>query len=116
MTAPLDRTRLAKLLGMLSSQHDGEVVTAARHADAVVRRAGLTWRDVLSEMRPPRVEDVAFGVAGEIAFCLRHRHHLTEWEAHFVASMRESAFFATTRQRNVLAGIVDKLRARAEAA
>ncbi len=98
MTAPLDRTRLAKLLGMLSSQHDGEVVTAARHADAVVRRAGLTWRDVLSEMRPPRVEDVAFG------------------EAHFVASMRESAFFATTRQRNVLAGIVDKLRARAEAA
>ena len=48
MIALLDRERLAKLLGMLGSEHDGEVVTAARRADALVRTAGLTWHDVVA--------------------------------------------------------------------
>jgi len=36
----LDRDRLAKLLGMLRADHDGEVVNAARAADRLVRRSG----------------------------------------------------------------------------
>jgi len=36
----LDRDRLAKLLGMLGADHDGEVVNAARAADRLVRRSG----------------------------------------------------------------------------
>jgi hypothetical protein len=42
-----DRIRLARLLGMLGSDHDGEVANAGRLADRLVRGAGLTWLDVV---------------------------------------------------------------------
>jgi hypothetical protein len=38
---------LSKLLGMLGSDHDGEVLTAARKAEAERRRLGKTWGDLL---------------------------------------------------------------------
>jgi hypothetical protein len=44
----LDRGRLSKLLGMLGSDHDGEVVSAARMANQRARRAGLTWTEILA--------------------------------------------------------------------
>ena len=50
MTALLDpqaADRLAKLLGMLGSYHDGEALTAARKADQCIRQLGLTWGDVI---------------------------------------------------------------------
>jgi hypothetical protein len=68
----LDRGRLTKILGMLGSSHDGEVVAAGRMADALVRSAGLTWPEILSERqeigtdwRPPAT------TAEAIALCLR---------------------------------------------
>ena len=63
---PLDRTRLEKLLGLLGSPHDGEALAAARKADALVRAARLTWREVLAgpatlppgaTESPPRTDD-----------------------------------------------------------
>src|ERR1043165_884716 len=104
MNAPLNRERLAKLLGMLGSEHDGEVVTAARHADALVRRAGLTWRDVVAanDEQPQLVDRVGFGDANEIRFCLRHRYRLSEWEKTFLESIREKGAPLSTRQRNCL--------------
>ena len=42
-----DRDRLAKLLGMTGSAHDGEALNAARLASALVRQAGITWFDLL---------------------------------------------------------------------
>ena len=117
MNAALDRERLAKLLGMLGSEHGGEVITAARHADALVRRTGLTWRDVVvANDAQPQLDNVGFGVANEIRFCLLHRHQLTEWEKTFLGSIREKGTPLSARQRNCLARIVDKLRMRAEAA
>jgi hypothetical protein len=117
MNAPLDRERLVKLLGMLGSEHDGEVVTAARRADALVRRAGLTWHDVVAANDAQLQHDpVGFGVANEIRFCLLHRHRLTAWEQTFLASLRHQGAPLSPRQRNRLNSIVDKLRARAEAA
>jgi hypothetical protein len=50
MTIPSDTAeRLAKLLGMIGSAHDGEALNAARLADKVVREAGLTWIDILGK-------------------------------------------------------------------
>ncbi len=46
------RARLAKLLGMLGSAHDGEVVAAGRMADRLVREAGATWFDVVAPALP----------------------------------------------------------------
>jgi hypothetical protein len=37
------RTRLAALLGMLGSDHDGEVTNAARAARRLIQHHGLTW-------------------------------------------------------------------------
>ena len=117
MIALLDRDRLAKLLGMLGSAHDGEVVAAARRADAMVRASGLTWRAiVVANDAQPQLDPAGFGVANEIRFCLLHRHQLTEWEKTFLGSIREKGTPLSARQRNCLARIVDKLRMRAEAA
>lgn len=43
----LDRTKLAKLLGMLGSAHDGEIAAAGRKANALVKAAGITWEEAI---------------------------------------------------------------------
>lgn len=40
--------RLARLLGMLGSDHDGEVLSAARHAEALRKKIGKDWLTLLS--------------------------------------------------------------------
>ena len=42
-----EKERLAKLLGMLGSHHDGEVLSAARLVEAERKRIGKTWADIL---------------------------------------------------------------------
>ena len=51
--AEVDRDRLARLLGLLGSDFDGEVANAGRLADKLVRSAGLTWPDVIAPALPP---------------------------------------------------------------
>jgi hypothetical protein len=51
---PADRTRLANLLGMLGSEHDGEIINAARAATRLVRDRGLTWHQVLAPKSSPQ--------------------------------------------------------------
>jgi hypothetical protein len=41
----VDLDRLGKLLGMLGSHRDGEIVNAARAADKLIRTAGMVWAD-----------------------------------------------------------------------
>jgi hypothetical protein len=43
----IDRVKLAKILGMLGSNQDGEVLSAARAAEEIRQRANLTWEDLL---------------------------------------------------------------------
>lgn len=45
--AASEANKLAKLLGMLGSAHDGEIVNAARKAHELVRNSGTTWREVI---------------------------------------------------------------------
>src|SRR5271166_1602608 len=44
----LDRDKLAKMLGMLGSRHDGEVTAAGRSAHTLLKDAGTTWTEVLT--------------------------------------------------------------------
>jgi hypothetical protein len=44
----LDRDKLAKMLGMLGSRHDGEVAAAGRSARTLLEDAGTTWSEVLT--------------------------------------------------------------------
>ena len=43
-----ERLRLVRILGMLGSDFAGERANAARHAEAIGRRHGLTWEDLLA--------------------------------------------------------------------
>ncbi len=45
-TEPKDR--LAAILGMLGSAHDGEILAAAKAAEAERKRLGTTWQELLS--------------------------------------------------------------------
>lgn len=47
MTAE-ERHRLARILGMLGSEHEGERTSAALQAEAFRKRHGLTWADLLA--------------------------------------------------------------------
>lgn len=43
---PKDAARLPKILGMLGSAHDGEILNAAKQARTLLTRSGMTWEDL----------------------------------------------------------------------
>jgi len=45
----LDRDKLAKILGLLGSAESGEILSAARAADALIRTANTSWAEVLNQ-------------------------------------------------------------------
>jgi hypothetical protein len=53
----IDRERLARLLGMLGSDHLGERDNAARAAHRLVQQHGITWFDVVVTYPPPDTDD-----------------------------------------------------------
>jgi hypothetical protein len=91
MTARLDDAtagRLAKILGMLGSDHVGERAAAAAKAHALVHRAGLTWREVLTpspSIAPQLGSDCSWRrMAAE---CRARKARLTPAESEFVAKI-----------------------------
>jgi hypothetical protein len=55
----VDKARLIKLLNMTASQHDAEVLVAIRKSNALLRRNGTTWTEVLGTSDSVSVEDPA---------------------------------------------------------
>jgi hypothetical protein len=112
------RVRLAQLLGMVGSDHDGEALNAARLANKLVRDLGLTWPDVLglgavasaAPMQPPRPRSLDDEDRELVRFCnlsgapfdLRQRDFLTGFSRQLGRRQPLSA-----RQRDVLADIVE---------
>jgi hypothetical protein len=47
-----DREKLAKILALMGSDHDGEVLSAARRAERQRKRMGLTWAELLGVFDP----------------------------------------------------------------
>src|SRR3954454_2454639 len=85
MSAEIDRARLAKLLGVLGSDHDGEIAAAGRAADRLVRQAGLRWPEViLPALAPPVGDDT---IANQIDFILGFSDALSDWERRFIYSI-----------------------------
>ena len=100
----LDRDRFAKLLGMLSSRHDGEALAAARQAERLRADAGLTWPEILvprlsAPQTKPKPEDQ---IADAIRFSLRHSEVMTEWEEEFLNSIAGQEFPLSEKQFAVL--------------
>ena len=100
-----DLQRLAKLLGMIGSTSDGEALSAARKAHALISEKGATWFD-------------AFGIAETVAaipaHChlardlLGHKRHLTPFERKFLKGIMSHPKLSE-KQAETLAGIQRKV-------
>jgi hypothetical protein len=102
----VERDRLGKLLGMLGSDHDGEVAAAGRAADRLVREAGLTWREVLAAPQFPKLPSSA---ATLIMECFRLSDLLSDWELEFLRSIARRSGHLSARQAECLNRICVRL-------
>ncbi len=90
MSHPLPREdleRLAKLTGLLGSRFPGERASAAQKATDLIRKHGLTWRDVIIPAALPAPTGDST-IAGEIRSALRSPV-INDWERGFLISIRE---------------------------
>ena len=100
MLAPTVVDRFVKVAGMLGSDHDGEILNAARAGTKLLWDAGLTWRDALTpssvsphQFRQRRsaedVEPVRPTPAGwrKVMLCLHLPTIFNAMEAKFLADM-----------------------------
>jgi hypothetical protein len=139
MTVPLtsqERIRLARLLGMLGSSHDGEVANAGRLADRLVRGAGLSWSDVLTpqiehhrrkpdpeperdepepDWPPPRPTNAYASWRRTVRALLSRTVLLTAWEISFLQNINER-YSLSERQFEVLEDVVRRVALRHAAA
>jgi hypothetical protein len=79
--------KLAKVLGRLGSNADGEVLVAARKADELVRNLGATWDQIIAPSHAPLIAPPPATVAAKIALLRQHIDLLTDWEVNFLASL-----------------------------
>jgi len=86
---PKAAERLAKMAGMLGSNHAGERAAAAAAATRLLRAHGLTWREVLllQAVPPARPDPGADDWRGAAAACLARPDLLTQWEARFLRDL-----------------------------
>lgn len=90
-----DQERLAKLLAMFSSNHDGEVVNAARLAERLVKSRGETWDSVINakpasqqeqqrrQEKPREQTKPPLKWRENAEACVEYAEHLSEWENQF---------------------------------
>lgn len=120
--SPDVRMKLARVLGLLGSNHPGERDAAGLAADRIVRGAGLSWEDLLGpaprpSSRPAYRSSPGSSPASETAFrtdvqmCLRHCRALTDWERGFLATVVRR-FTVSEAQASKMRQIADRLRMR----
>jgi hypothetical protein len=127
---PADVQRLAKICGRFGSDYDGERAAAAAKADELVRKRGLTWRDVLipAETKPQsncrasctsgRSSKVRSNTKRwrepkateqKLALLRRYLDVLTDWESRFVIGARGFTKLSA-KQLATIDRLVEKLR------
>ncbi len=106
--AKTDRVRLAKLLGLLGSEHAGERDAAGLAAHRMVQQRGLRWSDVM-EPAPIEKQLPELGTWRQtVAACLGQPGSLRRWEVCFLSDL--PAFRRlSTKQRYCLKEIADRV-------
>jgi hypothetical protein len=116
--------RLTKLVLMLSSDHDGEVVAAARAIDRTLKDAGTDWHDFVGKLLVPAKahsphratrahhNDTDGNWREMREFCLRHSTLLREREMEFVTGLANWRGDLTEKQFAWLSAIHKQLRRR----
>lgn len=98
------------MLGLLGSDHSGEVLSAARQAESMRLTAGLTWQQILAPALPAPQAVVVLSARDAINFLLSRPDLLTVWERDFVGSLRRQRHPLSERQIEILDEIVLKIR------
>ncbi len=107
---PADRNRLAGILGLLGSSHQGERDAAALAADRFVRSRGIAWPDLLAgEPAPPGRAAPVNTLQADIALCRAYSGLLTAWERAFLQGLKAEKG-VSPKQRRILTGMVNKVR------
>jgi hypothetical protein len=105
--------KIAKLLPLLASDKDGEVVATARAIGRTLSAAGADWHDLVAVLRerPPAPEpefELPF-----IVRCLHGHPSLNGWESKFIASIvgqQASGRPLTAKQRAAVMRAWDRLQ------
>jgi len=114
VTALVDRQRLARVCGLLGSDHDGEVLAAARQAEKIRQKLGLTWEELLvpsarsrsADPSPDNLTDWRWACH----FCLERYRSLTSWELDFVATVARYKKTPSAKQLIILQRLVARCR------
>ena len=106
-----DLSTLAKILGLIGSNHDAEALAAARKAHALVRAKGTTWPTVLGidADQPTIPEPIHLTLARDLLG--RGKGICTDWEMRFLRGVL--AFKTLTHQQQQS---LDGIRAKVDAA
>src|SRR5262249_2960317 len=121
MIAPLNQIapRLKKLLLMLSSERDGEIVNAARLINRTLRGAGADWHDLVAGLLTPArapTQTARDRNDGDLdwramrEFCLQHLYLLRPREHEFIASLGGWRGLLTEKQSAWLSSIYARVR------
>ena len=102
-----DRARLVKLLALLASDHLGECAAAGRAATQLLRRHGITWREVLTPTKPVR-EPLFTTWRATCRELAERAGDLRAWERGFVADLPKFQRIST-KQRYVLNEIAKRV-------
>src|SRR5262245_37251375 len=104
---PRASDRLIKILGLLGSDHDGEVAAAGRKAHALIRGLGLSWSDIITtspSISPePDVRETPWRRMA--TFCYSRRARLFAHEIKFVEQMLRWHGSPSDKQQAWLSGL-----------
>jgi hypothetical protein len=102
----IDRERLIKLLGLLGSDHNGEIAAAARMADALIRDAGVTWADVIA---PEAVQSELIDALRDENEELREKVHRLSIQKNELAQAARVTVYQRRRRVKRLAALIISL-------
>jgi hypothetical protein len=100
---------LGKLIPLLASDHDGEVVATARAIDRVLKSGGRDWHDLAATIcvsTPVPNSDWR----REARFCAGNAARLSERELDFIATLARYRGCPTDKQLKWLHDIVSRLQ------
>jgi hypothetical protein len=114
VTALVDLQRLARVCGLLGSDHDGEALAAARQAEKLRQKVGLTWDELLvpsirQRSADPPPDDLT-DWRWACHFCLERYRWLTSWELDFVATVARYQKPPSAKQLIILHRLVARCR------